>query len=103
MQPEDISPEHDAINLPPLLFENDKISHYNDIGLLFTLYNSSILFPVNAGNDLKSNGLIRTVVGSRIIAASVGVDSKLRNLTEPENVSIVLQLLDPEQNVCLEP
>ena len=104
-QPEEISPNQDAINLPPSLFNNDMISGLNNTGLLFCLYNSSTLFPVNTGNNLKSDGSIKTIVGSRIIAATVTVtvdtDLRLRNLEEG-NVTVILQLLNPEQNVSLE-
>ena len=102
VQPEDVSPEQDAINLPPALFKNEMISGYDNIGLLFTLYNSSTLFPVNAGKNLSSDQSIETVVGSRIIAATVGANLTLRNLEEQESVTIVLQLLNPEKNVSLE-
>ena len=105
MQPEEISSDQDAINLPPPLFNNDMISGLNTTGLLFCLYDSSTLFPVNAGNNLNSDGSIKTIVGSRIIAATVTVtvdtDLQLRNLEEG-NVTVILQLLNPEQNVSLE-
>lgn len=102
IQPEEISPEQDAINLPPALFKKEMISDYDNIGLFFILYNSSTLFPVNAGKNLSSDRSIETVVGSRIIAATVGVNLTLHNLEEQESVTIVLQLLNPELNVSLE-
>ena len=71
----------------------------DNIGLLFTLYKSSVLFPVNRGNNLNSDGSVQTVVGSHIIAATVGFDLELRNLED--NVTIVLQLTIPEQDVSL--
>ena len=102
MQPDEISPEQDAINLPPSLFEHDMISgHNNNTGLLFMLYNNSILFPVNGGNDLNSDGLVQTVVGSRIIAATVTVGDVVELRDLEDNVTVVLQLLNSEQNVRL--
>ena len=104
LQPKEISQEQDGIKLPPPLFNNEAlISKYNandSIGLFFTLYNNSTLFPVNGGNNLSSDRL-ETVVGSRIIAATVS-GLELCNLEEQERVTIVLQLLNPEQNVSLE-
>ena len=104
-QSKEISSDQDAINLPPLLFNNDMISGLNSTGLLFCLYDSSTLFPVNTGNNLNSDGSIKTIVGSRIIVATVTVtvdtDLQLRNLEEG-NITVILQLLNPEQNVSLE-
>ena len=109
MQPEEISSDQDAINLPPSLFNNDMISWPQQHWITpLPLYNhySPTLFPINTGNNLKSDGSIKNIVGSRIIAATVTVtvdtDLQLRNLEEKSgNITVILQLLNPEQNVSL--
>ena len=88
----DIIPPPERINvvmitLPPTLFDQvfDQASN-EDVGLAFTFYESSNLFPLANGTD---GGVI---VGSSVIGAIVAGKPVL-NLPDP--VIIVLPLLDP--------
>ena len=75
------------ISLPPTLFDQvfDQASN-EDVGLAFTFYESSNLFPLANGTDTG------TVIGSSVIGAIVAGKPVL---DLPDPVIIVLPLLDP--------
>lgn len=77
-----------AISLPASLFQ--MITGRNNVSVFFALYDTPILFPVNGGNSISSDGSVQTEVGSSVLAATVGPDINFLNLTEP--VIIVLRL-----------
>ena len=64
--------------------------------MVFTVYNSGVLFPItNATEQVPgTNASITTVVGSPILGTIVGVEQNFRNLTEP--VTILLRLNELE-------
>ena len=76
------------ISLPPSLFdlEFDEMASDEDVGLAFTFYESSNLFPLANGTGRNA------VIGSSVIGAIVAGKPVL-NLPDP--VIIVLPLLDP--------
>ena len=87
--PGQLLPQQDAaINLPGTLF--GMIGDRTNVGVFFALYNSSVLFPVNGGRDFNSNNPVRTEVGSRVLAATVGPGINFQNLQDP--VIIVLRV-----------
>ena len=75
------------ISLPPTLFDQvfDQASN-EDVGLAFTFYESSNLFPLANGTDTG------TVIGSSVIGAIVAGKPVL---DLPDPVIIVLPILDP--------
>ena len=82
------------ISLPPSLFDQevDQVASNEDVGLAFTFYESSNLFPL-------ANGIGRNaVIGSSVIGAIVAGKPVL-NLPEP--VIIVLPLLQTVSNVSM--
>ena len=86
VMPGELSPRQDAaISLPVSLFES--ITDREDVGILFALYDTPILFPVNEGSNHDESRW--TVVGSCVLAATVGPDLNFQNLTE--NITIVLR------------
>ena len=79
-----------AVFLPASLFQS--ITDRNSIGSFFAVYNSGALFPTTNAT---------AVVGSPVLAATVGSGLNFSNLTEP--VSILLRLNELEVgdwNVC---
>ena len=93
-----------SISLPPSLFKRISETDTNGTGLVFTVYRKSTLFPVGGGRA-SSNGSASmaagemTVVGTDIIAASVGRGIEFESLQDP--VTIIL-LLESQINVCTE-
>lgn len=83
-----------AISLPPSFFEriNDRLN----VGIFFAYYETPILFPV-VGDSGGSSLSRQTVVGSDIIAATVGPGINFQNLDEP--VTVLLRLQVPEESV----
>ena len=80
-----------AIGLPASLFQqiNDRLI----VGLFFAHYDVPTLFPV-AGESDGSALPRQTVVGSDIIAATVGPGLNLQNLIEPVVVLLRLQVAE---------
>ena len=83
-----LSPQQEAaINLPMSLFENNIISDRESVGIFFTFYDTSTLFPVGE-RHLVSSVPSETKIGSSVIAATVGGSNfTFENLTEAVRVS----------------
>lgn len=81
-----LTPQQEAvIHLPMSLFGN--VNDYQNIGMFFTFYNMSTLFPVGE-RDTENSVPSRVKVGSSVIAATVGGDNLIfGNLTEPVKIS----------------
>lgn len=77
-----------AISLPPSLFDEVTDGREN-VGVFFAVYDISSLFPVTQDSANGSN-MTDTVVGSSILASTVGPGIEFNNLTEP--VAIILRL-----------
>ena len=78
-----------AAFLPPSLFQS--IPRL-DVGIFFAVYDVGVLFPIMNSTqiDQTNNASITTVVGSSILAATVGPGLSFSGLEEP--VSILLRL-----------
>ena len=93
LAPEEIA----AAFVPPSLFEQFE-SDAGEVGIVFSLYESSSLFPIARESDLpttaenEDNGGIMSQVGSPVVAATVsaGGRTEFPNLTDP--VTVVLRL-----------
>ena len=84
--PSQLSPQQDAaIRLPPSLF--DELNNLPNVGVFFGRYETSTLFPVGR---VSNNGR-QTQVGSQVLAATVGQNLSLRNLSEPVTITLKLQ------------
>lgn len=83
-----------AISLPASLFQ--QIDNRSTVGIFFALYNTSVLFPVDAGSAIDVD-VRRTEVGSHVLAATVGPGLIFQNLPEP--VTLVLQVQIAEGQV----
>ena len=79
-----------AISLPASLFE--RIDDRLNVGVFFAFYETSTLFSVDRPTLPR-----QTVVGSRVLAATVGPSINFQDLDEP--VTIVLRLQDTEGRV----
>ena len=93
-----------AAFLPASLFQ--LITDQDDVGIFFALYDTGVFFPItiDTQRDQETNSSITTVVGSPVLAATVGSGLNLVGLAEP--VKILLRLneeLDLRvggENVC---
>ena len=81
-----------AVGLPASLFQ--RIGNRTNIGIFFAFYESSSLFPVHGGTVNISQSPRVTVVGSQVLAATVGSGINFQNLTEA--VTIVFRLQVPD-------
>ena len=75
-----------SIQLPPSIFDDSDSGE--DVGLVFTYYDTASLFPLDVDNN-------STVVASNIIGAIIG-SKTVANLKE--NVTILLPLKNPVKN-----
>ena len=82
-----------AVGLPASLFQQIDNST-NNIGIFFAFYESSSLFPVGGGTVNISNSPTTTVVGSQVIAATVGSGINFQNLREAITIVFLLQFPD---------
>ena len=89
--------QYAAIRLPASLFR--VIGDRDNVSVFFALYDAPILFPVNGGNSISSDGSIQTEVGSSVLAATVGPDINFFNLEEPITIVLRLQVTDSERRV----
>ena len=90
--PGELSPQFNgAIGLPASLFQ--QIDDRSNIGVFFALYESSSLFPVTEDtNSLTSSSPTRNVVGSQVLAATVGSGINFQNLSEAVTIAFRLQV-----------
>ena len=84
-----------AIGLPATLF--GRIEDRANVGVFFAFYEIPILFPVSG--ELNGNLSRKTVVGSQVLAATVGPTASInfQNLNEP--ITIVFRLQVSEGSV----
>ena len=96
IEPGQLSHQLDAaISLPASLFE--RIDDRVNVGVFFALYETPTLFPVG-GQLIDRTSLSRNnVVGSDILATTVGPGINFQNLDDP--VTIVLRLQVTEGSV----
>ena len=96
--PGELPPQQNAaIRLPASLFE--MITDRDNVSVFFALYDTPVLFPVNGGNSISSDGSVQTEVGSGILAATVGPDINFQNLAEPITIVLRLQVTNSEGRV----
>ena len=75
-----------SIRLPPELFQGPIETRDTAVGLVFTVYAISILFPIANTSDIPPNRSIRTPV----IGAIVVGQNETENLTEPVVIELTL-------------
>ena len=73
-----------AVFLPAPLFQS--ITNRTNIGIFFNVYDTGVLFPITK----EMNASIKTVIGSPVLAATVGSGLDFNGLAEP--VTIMLRL-----------
>ena len=78
-----------AVSLPSTLFE--RIDDRDTIGVFVALYDTPILFPVGRESNSSSK---QRIVGSQILAATVGPGFNFQNLIEPVTILLRLQLAE---------
>ena len=78
-----------SIRLPSSLFEN--ITDFDNIGVFFTFYGMSTLFPVGEREPFKNDIPSRVKVATQVIGSTVGGDNfTFENLSEAIEVSFKL-------------
>ena len=89
---DELSPQFNgAIGLPASLFQ--QIDDRPNIGIFFALYESPSLFPVAEDtNSTTSSSPRRKMVGSQVLAATVGFGIDFQNLSEDVTVAFHLQV-----------
>ena len=66
-----------SVSLPPSLFKNLRMkSSADNVGLVFTSYSNSILFPLALNTS-------DTFIGSSVLGVTVVSDQPVQNLKEP--------------------
>ena len=76
-----------SISLPSSVFDN--ISGRTEVGVFFALYRKSTLFPIRAREHTTGAVAGRaTIVGSSIIAATVGPGLSFSNLQSPVMINL---------------
>ena len=83
-----------AAFLPASLFQ--LITNQDSVAIFFAVYDTGVLFPITNGTELvqRTNASVTTVVGSPVLAASVGPGLNFNGLVEP--VRILLRLNELE-------
>ena len=93
VEPGELPAQFDAaISLPASLF--GRINDRLNVGVFFAYYETTILFPVAGESDGSSLPRFTTVVGSDIIAATVGPGLSFQNLDEPVIILLRLQVAE---------
>ena len=77
-----------AIGLPASLF--GRIDDCDNIGIFVALYETPILFPFSRENTTSK----QRVVGSHVLATTVGHGIHFQNLDEPVTIVFRLQIVD---------
>ena len=83
------------VGLPVPLFQ--QIGNRTNIGIFFAFYESSSLFPVHGGTVNISDLPRMTIVGSQVLAATVGSGINFQNLSEA--VTLIFRLRIPDGSV----
>ena len=79
-----------AAFLPPFLFQS--ITDRNSTGIFFTVYDTGVFFPIRNATELDegTNTSVTTVVGSPVLAATVGRGLNFNGLVDPVRISLRL-------------
>ena len=81
-----LSDEDAVIHLPPSLFKT-----LGDVGIYFGLYETQALFPISG---VASNDRRHPQIFTRIIAATVGQNLNISNLSEPVTITFRPQIIE---------
>ena len=83
-----------AAFLPVSLFQ--LITNQDSVAIFFAVYNTGVLFPITNATQLvhRTNASITTVVGSPVLAVSVGPGLNFSGLVEPVRISLQLNELE---------
>lgn len=78
-----------SIALPPSLF--DRITDREEVGIFFALYDDNTLFPVREDARLAgTSSVAHIVVGSPVVASTVGPRLSFNNLQTPVEINLRL-------------
>ena len=83
-----------AAILPASLFQ--LITNQDSVANFFVVYDTGVLFPITNATQLvqRTNASITTVVGSPVLAVSVGPGLNFNGLVEPVRISLRLNELE---------
>ena len=83
-----------AAILPASLFQ--LITNQDSVANFFAVYDTGVLFPITNATQLvqRTNASITTVVGSPVLAVSVGPGLNFSGLVEPVRISLRLNELE---------
>ena len=82
-----------AVFLPASLFQ---LVTNNNVGISYTVYDTGALFPIKNATEIlwETNASVTTVVGTPVLAVTVGPGLNFNGLVDP--VRILLRLKDLE-------
>ena len=83
-----------AVFLPASLFQ--LITNQDSVAIFFAVYNTGVLFPITNATKLvqRTNASVTTVVGSPVLAVSVGPGLNFSGLVEPVRLKLQLNELE---------
>ena len=83
-----------AAFLPASLFQ--LITNQDSVAIFFAVYDTGVLFPITNAMELvqRTNASVTTVVGSPVLAATVGPGLNFSVLMEPVRISLRLNELE---------
>ena len=83
-----------AAFLPASLFQ--LITNQDSVAMFFAVYDTGVLFPITNATELvqRTNASVTTVVGSPVLAATVGPGLNFSVLMEPVRISLRLNELE---------
>ena len=83
-----------AVFLPASLFQ--LITNQSSVAIFFAVYNTGVLFPITNATKLvqRTNASVTTVVGSPVLAVSVGPGLNFSGLVEPVRIKLQLNELE---------
>ena len=91
-----------AVFLPDSLFQ--LITNQSSVANFFAVYSTGVLFPIRNATKLvqRTNASVTTVVGSPVLAVSVGPGLNFSGLVEPVRIKLQLNELEVsrEGDVC---
>ena len=90
-----------AAFLPAFLFQS--ITDFDNIGSFYIVYDTGVLFPITNATELvqETNATVTTVVGSPVLAVSIGLQLSFSGLAEPVRILLRLNELGvSDRNIC---
>ena len=92
-----------AVFLPAPLFQSTTGHDNISVGMFFAVYDTGALFPITNATEInqETNSSSTTVVGSPVLAATVGSGLDFNGLAEPVRILLRLNQLGVSDRIVL--